>query len=103
MDDVASSENGSDPPLDKVDDFKLLELNKWADSDGLSYSAHGYDVYVQRLSLYIQRNMESADLWDASPRSSINLDHSSDGGSVFEPDTARGNEDSQAENYDNGN
>jgi hypothetical protein len=97
-----SDPNNADSLTENVDDFKLLELNKWADGDGLSYSAHGYDVYVQRLSLYIQRNMEGADLWDSSPRGSINLDDASDAASVSEPDITRKGMDCPSENYDNG-
>jgi hypothetical protein len=90
-------------PAESVDDFKLLELNKWADDDGLSYSAHGYDVYVQRLSLYVQRNMECADLWDASRRASIHLDNNSDAGSMPESDAAaRQPVDSPSDDFDNG-
>lgn len=41
-------------------DFKLMELNKWEENtEGNSYPTHGYDVYVQRLSIYVQRNMSN--------------------------------------------
>lgn len=46
-----------------VADFRLLELNQWVEAEGTdSYPAHGFDVYVQRLSVYIQRNMDGAGL-----------------------------------------
>jgi hypothetical protein len=45
-----------------VEDFKLTQLNHWIDTEGTTYPAHGYDVYVQRLSVYLQRNMEGAGL-----------------------------------------
>jgi hypothetical protein len=35
--------------------FKLMDLNHW-DQDTGTTPIHGYDVYVQRLSVYIQRN-----------------------------------------------
>jgi hypothetical protein len=89
-------------PAESVEDFKLMELNKWADGDGLSYSAHGYDVYVQRLSLYIQRNMEGARLCDASPRGSIHLDNNSEAGSLPESDAARKHVDPPSDDFDNG-
>jgi hypothetical protein len=58
-------ENTEEPNLQ---DFKLMELNEWVETDESSYPAHGYDVYVQRLSVYIQRNMEDTGLaeedWD---------------------------------------
>jgi hypothetical protein len=54
-----------------VADFKLTELNHWVDGEGTSYPAHGYDVYVQRLSVYLQRNMEDSGLtedeWEDYP------------------------------------
>jgi hypothetical protein len=54
-----------------VEDFKLTQLNHWIDTEGTSYPAHGYDVYVQRLSVYLQRNMEGAGLaedeWEDYP------------------------------------
>ncbi|KAE9961460.1 hypothetical protein BLS_002032 [Venturia inaequalis] len=34
--------------------FKFMELNHWEEEMGAA--VHGYDVYVQRLSVYIQRN-----------------------------------------------
>lgn len=34
--------------------FKFMELNHW--EEDLGEAIHGYDVYVQRLSVYIQRN-----------------------------------------------
>lgn len=34
--------------------FKFMELNHWEEEMGAAI--HGYDVYVQRLSVYIQRN-----------------------------------------------
>jgi hypothetical protein len=45
------------------EEFKLLQLNEWQD-DGRdsSFAAYGCDVYAQRLSVYIQRNMEGAGL-----------------------------------------
>jgi len=43
------------PDNDVVDQFKLCELNHW-DVDRGNVPAHGYDVYVQRMSVYIQRN-----------------------------------------------
>ena len=43
-----------------IQDFKLMELKEWVETDESSYSAHGYDVYVQRLSVYLQRNMEDS-------------------------------------------
>jgi hypothetical protein len=54
-----------------VEDFKLTQLNHWVDNEGASYPAHGYDVYVQRLSVYLQRNMEGLGLeedeWEDYP------------------------------------
>ncbi|KAF2664719.1 hypothetical protein BT63DRAFT_96732 [Microthyrium microscopicum] len=56
----ADEEEGGDS---RVSDFKLLELDKWMGAEGdESYPSHGFDVYVQRLSVYIQRNMENAGL-----------------------------------------
>jgi hypothetical protein len=53
-------------------EFKLLELNRWDEDDsGNSYPMHGYDVFVQRMSIYVQRNMENAGLaeddWEDVP------------------------------------
>jgi len=43
-----------------IDEFKFLDLNQRKDIGGDSYPVKGDDVYVQRLSVYIQRNMENA-------------------------------------------
>lgn len=40
---------------DVANEFKLCELNHW-DTERGNVPAHGYDVYVQRLSVYVQRN-----------------------------------------------
>lgn len=40
---------------DITEQFKLSELNHW-DSEKGNVPTHGYDVYVQRLSVYVQRN-----------------------------------------------
>jgi hypothetical protein len=58
--------------VDTAHEFKLLELNQWRENDeGNSYAVHGYDVFVQRLSVYVQRNMDGAGLveddWDDVP------------------------------------
>ena len=67
--------------------FMMFPLNHWVENDDSSYPAHGYDVYVQRMSVYIQRNMEGSGLPDdwreiyrtpAPPRYS--MDSNSDGG-----------------------
>lgn len=53
-----------------LSDFKIFQLDEWKETEETSYCAPGPDVYVQRLSLYIQRNMEGAGLeddeWDDS-------------------------------------
>ncbi|KAF2417525.1 hypothetical protein EJ08DRAFT_643499 [Tothia fuscella] len=36
--------------------FRLMALNRWEEAGGVGLPIHGYDVYVQRLSVYIQRN-----------------------------------------------
>ncbi|KIW05785.1 uncharacterized protein PV09_03640 [Verruconis gallopava] len=41
--------------------FKLMGLNHWDQETGTTIE-HGYDVYVQRLSVYIQRNEGKIDL-----------------------------------------
>jgi hypothetical protein len=43
-------------------EFKVMQLNEWVETDGNFYPAHAYDVYVQRLSVYVQRNMEDSGL-----------------------------------------
>jgi hypothetical protein len=44
-------------------DAKLAELNAWEEHPGGDfYPSHGYEVYVQRMSAYIQRNMEQVQL-----------------------------------------
>jgi hypothetical protein len=59
-------------------DFKLMELKEWVETDESSYSAHGYDVYVQRLSVYVQRNMEDSGLaedeWDDDSDASTSVE-----------------------------
>lgn len=56
-------EQGLEAREANVQDFKLLELNRWVDAEGNnSYPAHGFDVYVQRLSVYVQRSMDHAGL-----------------------------------------
>jgi hypothetical protein len=63
---------GAPASVDSAHEFKLLELNQWRENDeGNSYAVHGYDVFVQRLSVYVQRNMDGAGLveddWDDVP------------------------------------
>lgn len=41
------------PEDEEERDWKLMELQFWNDDNN---PAHGYDVYVQRLSVYVQRN-----------------------------------------------
>jgi hypothetical protein len=41
--------------------FKLMDLNHW-DQDTGTTPVHGYDVYVQRLSVYVQRSEGKIDL-----------------------------------------
>jgi hypothetical protein len=43
------------PESDRVREFQLCELNHW-DTDKGNVPSPGYDVYVQRLSVYVQRN-----------------------------------------------
>ena len=43
------------PENSAEDEFRLCALNRW-DVDRGNVPAHGYDVYVQRMSVYIQRN-----------------------------------------------
>ena len=61
-----------------IQDFKLMELKEWVETDESSYSAHGYDVYVQRLSVYVQRNMEDSGLaedeWDDDSDASTSVE-----------------------------
>lgn len=85
-------EDSAEPNLE---DFKMMELDHWVEIDGNSYPAHGYDVYVQRLSVYIQRNMEDAGLAEddyedyPSPSASIHstrpVDDNGDAVNVPEP------------------
>jgi hypothetical protein len=56
------AENGRETG-ELADDYKLMSMNRWVVSEGdNSYAANGYDCYVQRFSVYIQRNMEDAGL-----------------------------------------
>ena len=43
------------PESKRVREFQLCELNHW-DTEKGNVPSHGYDVYVQRLSVYVQRN-----------------------------------------------
>jgi hypothetical protein len=43
------------PDTDITKEFKLFEMNHWDPEKG-NVPAHGYDVFVQRLSVYVQRN-----------------------------------------------
>lgn len=57
------NENGRDVTSADAEEYKLLSMNRWIASDGEnSYAANGFDCYVQRLSVYIQRNMADAGL-----------------------------------------
>jgi hypothetical protein len=50
-----------------VEDFKMIQLNEWQTSleEGIgSFSVKGEEVYAQRLSVYLQRNMSGAGLAD---------------------------------------
>jgi hypothetical protein len=65
-------EHMRDHAPESATDFKLTELNKWEETgDGNAYPMHGYDVYVQRLSIYVQRNMSrmglAQDDWQDMP------------------------------------
>lgn len=63
---------------------KLFELNTWEESGEYdSRPAYGYDVYVQRMSVYIQRNMDEFDLHAAQSRLPSQNATSTNGNSRF--------------------
>ena len=60
-----------------IDEFKFLDLNQRKDIGGDSYPVKGDDVYAQRLSVYIQRNMENVGFdedWRDDPSSYTNIE-----------------------------
>ena len=59
---------GAVPESDRVKEFQLCELNHW-DADKGNVPSPGYDVYVQRLSVYVQRSEGPVDI---SPDDDVN-------------------------------